>query len=160
MIFVAPYGLAIRSRCCFSILLNLIWVFCDVHMQCPPVPEGSSEWVVCTLHWDLPSTLLAVGLTRYRQDHRMSSCLPGFAVRVKQNLLHLTVRLFTFHFRLTCILRNDYLGRIMEKLKGLCNCTIEGTIIGISSSSGQHRACTVSASTLRLCAESSWFKIP
>jgi IKI3 family len=32
--------------------------------QCPNKPEGSSDWEVSTLHWDLPSTLLAVGLSR------------------------------------------------------------------------------------------------
>jgi hypothetical protein len=35
----------------------------EFDIQCPPIPEGCQDWEVSSLHWDLPSTLLAVGLT-------------------------------------------------------------------------------------------------
>ena len=36
---------------------------CFFCLKCPPLSSGFEEWKVTTLHWDLPSTLLAVGLT-------------------------------------------------------------------------------------------------
>lgn len=39
----------------------------DIDVKCPPLPAGYDEWVVTSLHWDLASTLLAVGLTAIKE---------------------------------------------------------------------------------------------
>ena len=38
----------------------------DFGLQLPPVPTGWDKWEECSLHWDLPSTLLAVGVRAVR----------------------------------------------------------------------------------------------
>ena len=39
----------------------------DIDVKCPPLPAGYDEWEISSLHWDLPSTLLAVGLTAVKE---------------------------------------------------------------------------------------------
>lgn len=45
----------------------------DFDLHLPPVPAGWDRWEECSLHWDLPTTLLAVGLRAVRDANSDAS---------------------------------------------------------------------------------------
>ena len=63
-------------------------------MQCPPLLDGSDDWKVTSLHWDLPSTLLAVGLSTIDRSALFYIFLHSFIYIFINQFIYLSINLF------------------------------------------------------------------
>jgi elongator complex protein 1 len=85
----------------------------EFEIKCPPIPNGWDAWKVSSLHWDLPSTLLAVGLKAISNTDNTGDNSPGLVQIYYRNNYHWYLKQQWSGIALSCIrFDNELSGRV------------------------------------------------